>query len=1067
MKKVIVLAVWSLTMGFVAETVHGAVVTNWLADPGFEALATSTEPETDTSPWYTNEGGKWDLVRSDSITNSGSYSVRFTYFGTTPYLRQELPSALTVDSNATYEVSFYMRLDEAEATNPAHTNYPAKVQVDIDTAAAHGGTYTKRDTTWGNYPSTSNVWEKQTVTIPGSELAGWHGEYIRLSLRKTTANTSHRVFLDDVVFGVYTNFATTYYIDPVGGNDSNSGTATNDAWQTLARASTTYPQTYGPGDQILLKRGETFTGKLHLKDKASSSEPIVVATYGEGAASVIDAAGYRAGVHLYNCEHVEVRDLEITADGGATVDGSDPTLRYGVYVNVGTGNSSGFITLTNLFIHDIFPETASSNEGANATTYVGNAISFNGNTDERIPNVTVVGCEIDTTGNRAIEFKRCDGIEVLNNQMTDIGGPAIQPSRCTDMVVRGNTVDKSGAYTDPRMHGRGSGIWPWSSSNVLIEENTIMHARGRADSCGIHIDFNCSDIIVQRNLSIDNGGGFIEILGNNSNCTYRYNVSINDGARVKGVIDQGSKPNNQDGHIMWISGYAGATHKDTFNSYIYNNTIYVDPSITSTFSIQEWAQGLYIANNIFYVPGTTTNITGDFADDYTPEMIDRVVWTNNLYQRTGIIPSGFPFEEDPQTIGDPMFANTGGSNDVDYIPDSGTYVADQGIAVTNLPGDPIGIVGGLTVTEDYFGNPITGLPDKGAIEMVVPLVQEGVLAGRNFFSPNDGVANSYVDDSSPDVLLPGIAALIGGEVNPAYPATGGGSRSKATYDQLGDTFGTLTGTGSGAAEDSGVQLLHDYDGGADRHRLDFKVTNNTGDDVAVNGIHFDIKTSYKGGASVTNFGTVKVIHFLPVSDLDDGPTWRVLGESNLFDFAWKQLDVSTAGMTDVTLVDGESAAFRIEIDWSDPLAVGDPAWFVDNVGLTGAVVTPAEPGYAAWSNSYSLVEGELGDDDDDGLLNLYEYGLGGNPTNGSVDGNLPTFGTGGGGMQYIHAQRNDDTNLVYYLELTDDLVSGTWTNSGYSVGGTNTALGGDFDEVTNSIPTTDAQTFIRLQVQEQ
>mgnify|MGYP003573480102 FL=1 len=113
------------------------------------------------------------------------------------------------------------------------------------------------------------------------------------------------------------------------------------------------------------------------------------------------------------------------------------------------------------------------------------------------------------------------------------------------------------------------------------------------------------------------------------------------------------------------------------------------------------------------------------------------------------------------------------------------------------------------------------------------------------------------------------------------------------------------------------------------------------------------------------------------------------------------------------------------------------------------------------------MEGEQGDDDDDGLINLYEYGLGGDPTNGFVDGNIPSFGNIDGSMLYIHAQRNDDTNLVYYLETDTDLVSAPiWTNSGYIVTGTNTSLVGDFDEVTNSIPTTAAQQFIQLIIEQ-
>jgi hypothetical protein len=135
--------------------------------------------------------------------------------------------------------------------------------------------------------------------------------------------------------------------------------------------------------------------------------------------------------------------------------------------------------------------------------------------------------------------------------------------------------------------------------------------------------------------------------------------------------------------------------------------------------------------------------------------------------------------------------------------------------------------------------------------------------------------------------------------------------------------------------------------------------------------------------------------------------------------------------------------------------------------VVGLIGPEPEYGYAGWSNTYSLVYGDQGDDDDDGLINLYEYGLGGDPTNGFVDGNIPTFGENGGSMLYIHAQRNDDTNLVYYLETDTDLVSDpVWTNSGYTVTGTNTTLGGDFDEVTNSIPTLKDQTFIKLVIEQ-
>jgi hypothetical protein len=55
-------------------------------------------------------------------------------------------------------------------------------------------------------------------------------------------------------------------------------------------------------------------------------------------------------------------------------------------------------------------------------------------------------------------------------------------------------------------------------------------------------------VTIQYNLSLDNEGGFVEILGDCVNSIYRYNVSINDGSRAKGVHGA-----TQDGHLTCLS----------------------------------------------------------------------------------------------------------------------------------------------------------------------------------------------------------------------------------------------------------------------------------------------------------------------------------------------------------------------------------------------------------------------------------------------------------------------------------------------------------------------------------
>jgi hypothetical protein len=688
------------------------------------------------------------------------------------------------------------------------------------------------------------------------------------------------------------------------------------------------------------------------------------------------------------------------------------------------GPASDRITITNLHIHDIYPEVDEASEGANPTTYKGTAIAIRGGgaLGQLVTNIRVEDCTIERTGYKAIEMSRASVVEVLNNTMRDIGGPAIQPGRSSDLVIRGNVVDKSGSLMDPRMHGRGSGIWPWTCERVLIERNTFMHARGRADSCGIHIDFNCSDVVVQYNLSIDNAGGFMEILGNNDNCTYRYNISINDGGRVKGVIDQGTIANNQDGHILWVSGFVGSgnPYNGPFNSYVYNNTVYVRSDIRSTWSIGEWTDGLLIANNIFYVEGDSVDITGDFANDYTQAMADRVVWHNNLYQRTGVVPTFNLdlFTDTNQIIGNPLFANTGGTNAVDYIPSSGTFVQDQGVVITNIPGDPLGLLAGLTVTQDFFGNPISGLPDMGAVEMTGPPAVTLVLVGGSIrngdFNANPGASVTFAD-------------------TPEWYNLGGAQTVQCTRDNL--TYDGSQNTVLAAARDVGIDSGHTLAEGdvfdisyvwrdafewldpTDNVRITLFVT----DDDTLTGTRTDVAVDLSG-----------------ISTVDS--TYEAVVRSGVY-----TATATSAGKRLFAMIDCDSAGFAR----------------VDNFQLS---VTPAlapPSGYQVWSTGYGLDEDELGDDDYDTLINLYEYGLGGNPTNGIVDGNIPSVRLTGGGLEYVYAQRTDDPNLVYYLELSDDPVSGVWTNSGYTVVGTNVTEG-TFDFVTNAVPTDKSQKFIRL-----
>ena len=136
--------------------------------------------------------------------------------------------------------------------------------------------------------------------------------------------------------------------------------------------------------------------------------------------------------------------------------------------------------------------------------------------------------------------------------------------------------------------------------------------------------------------------------------------------------------------------------------------------------------------------------------------------------------------------------------------------------------------------------------------------------------------------------------------------------------------------------------------------------------------------------------------------------------------------------------------------------------------LFGCLVGSVEAiDYAIWALGWGVdIGAETNDYDHDGLLNISEFGLDGDPTNALDQGTAPTFeivDAGGSNVaSYIHPQRSDlDSGLAYSLELNMDLIDGNWINTGYVVTGTNVG-GGTLDFVSNVTDMVEDQKFIRL-----
>lgn len=538
-----------------------------------------------------------------------------------------------------------------------------------------------------------------------------------------------------LVIAAGNGLAADYHVHPQRGDDRNPGTSQEAPWRSLGKVSSARLK---PGDRVLLAAGQEFLEPLSLtKLRGAADAPITIASYADREGpdrAIIRIRDATAAVQIINSSHVVVRDLELTTAPPGVAAKRNRGMRVGLLVLMTRRGDYENIRLSNLAIHDVYFErpgvtrSAEETRTANGTQSYGYGIRVLARTakatltglvitDSSIERVSHTGIKIGAE--KPLGFR---DIRIAGNRLADTGGPGMQMSRVRDMVVRNNVVNGSGSTSDTRNWGRGSGMWTWKSEDVLIEKNAFLNANGPADSAGVHIDFGCRNVIIQYNLSANNAGGFYEVLGDNHNTAYRYNVSLNDGYRVKG--QNGAF---QEGKTYWLSGYVGQNKEETgpFNSYFYNNTIFVDENIVARMALSRTAEGVLIANNIFYIRGRSEALTGKkYQRDRSGDDAGQVVFANNLFLSPDNWPDATGISDSAPIIGDPGFEFTDAMKIGDFRPTNAALVADRGIPVELLPGDSVGLPGGLAVGHDILGQRIDGLPDVGAIEISGELANE-------------------------------------------------------------------------------------------------------------------------------------------------------------------------------------------------------------------------------------------------------------------------------------------------------------------------------------------------------
>ena len=92
-------------------------------------------------------------------------------------------------------------------------------------------------------------------------------------------------------------YSTDYYVSS-SGNDSANGISSSTPWQSIAKVNSVFSG-LNPGDRILFKRGDRFSGTLQVSRSGLSGNPITISAYGSGANPVISGFTTITGWNSY------------------------------------------------------------------------------------------------------------------------------------------------------------------------------------------------------------------------------------------------------------------------------------------------------------------------------------------------------------------------------------------------------------------------------------------------------------------------------------------------------------------------------------------------------------------------------------------------------------------------------------------------------------------------------------------------------------------------------------------------------------------------------------------------
>ena len=568
---------------------------------------------------------------------------------------------------------------------------------------------------------------------------------------------------------------TTYYVDSIGGKDSNDGTSESKAFKTLDKVNDLNLE---PGDTVLLKKGSVFEDqalKFTKEDSGTAEAPVKISTYGEGEKPKINTNGHgqwelnygnrldnvnhkwkgtvSSSILIEDTEYLEIEGLELTNDRKSETDTEQGKAYNDAYAMDRTGvagvakdnGTVDHIVLNDLYIHDVTGNVYNKHMTNGGIYFIVAKPTNEGETGiARYNDVQIRNCSLNkvnrwgiavgytyqwsqfTTGalsDATMAKYGSSNVVIENNYLNHVGGDAITTMYLDRPLIQYNVSENAAEQintTDyvqqqPRLDANGKEI---GKQDV---------GAGRV-AAGIW-PWKCKNAIFQYNecfktlnAASGNGDGQPWDADYGDGTNYQYNYSHGNTASTIMFCGGNSVNNtfrynisqNEDMGPLDPAGNSG-------NCQVYNNTFYIKDGLNTIWHRSHGNGGpVDMENNIFYFAGNTQAT----VNNWNPN--GNKTFSNNLFYNVSTYPD------------DANAVKVNAGTDVLVNPGSGPKAVAEDRAARkhedptketvfdgyklaeNSPAINKGKVvvdrNGYTIDHDFFGHAITAVPEIGAAE---------------------------------------------------------------------------------------------------------------------------------------------------------------------------------------------------------------------------------------------------------------------------------------------------------------------------------------------------------------